>query len=327
MTRTSEPASPFVADGAQPNEDDKEGGSTVRPGNSQKVRSRPRRALLIGPVVIILVLLVLFIGSPLLPFGFPIGYHRTCSLGGPAVSVSTFTPVAAVDTPYLGDASLNWTWNSLLFTSGSLTEASTVQWNPGHLGQRLGSYWTAGNGSVQVLAFENISWQVYLASNSTAWGGGPGEPCTSPFVARGSILPSLSIEDAGTKWQGPGNLTDQAVPYTYPSAPSFGGGQSALIDLRFHTANSPDINTCNDAGISRSSPYMVPVSVSAEVPFGLPFTIGGTPHVIWGTMEWGSTASWGPTLTYMFATQGVWQVDSSIPGGPGFYAFNYHSCP
>lgn len=297
---------------------------TVEPiGGRPDIRHQPRRrkrtlALTAGAIVAILVVLLLL--APDLPSGIPWGWHTSCGVGRAVGQVMTDTPSGGFDTPLFGRASFNDTWMAWAFRSGGLEDVSSVQFFPGFLGEGLGPQdWPNANGSVSLDVYKWVNWTIYETENVSSWGSGANIPCTAPFVADTAITQAQPnfITDV---LQLPGASSDRNVSTNL-------NWSAGLVDMNFHSPNSPSINTCGDSTVSEANPFIVRIAASVTIPFGIPFILDGVHHVVWGELEWGSTVSYGPTIVYEFASQGIWQVDSSNSGGPGFYAFDHHACP
>ncbi len=225
--------------------------------------------------------------------------HVDCAAtGAPAVTLSAWIPVAAVNSPYGGVAFDNGT-----VPPGPLSE-------PPSAGNIYGT--GASNGSANWAGFR-ATVNATPVENQTVWGPGTNVHCQEPFALSFRYQGGIAL---GLYILRPGNRTDREEPSTLNYTP-YAGDVDVYLSNGFGTANTENISTCggpakwSSSMASSSLTIGFPIAVGSHnliVPYNFPFT---------------------QVFRYSFpANFGTWQVDDlSAPGGPGGgWAFSYSPC-
>lgn len=291
---------------------------------------RRRHLLLISEIVLVAVALLIIL--PVELPGVPWGSRTVCSLGRTVAPETVYTPLSPVESPFHGLATSNISSFRYVFSSGGLFVQTPVTIFPGFTRESVVQNWSEGNGSVAVTSLLNVSWEIESTENISTWGSGPGSPCTAPYVAdAGTINAAQLVTDLLAPWQASGNTSDRFVPYSYPhfgpNLTKWGYGSVAgLLSLRPVPVVQTTFSTCGNASVTRSSPKVVQLLGQGDVWMGIPFSISGTQHVVWGLLIMSSSSPEYPLFSYSFAGQGVWQESALglLPSSP--MAFTFSKC-
>ncbi|HYA71138.1 MAG TPA: hypothetical protein VEH28_07220 [Thermoplasmata archaeon] len=268
------------------------------------------------------------------------GLHTYCSMGSAVATTPLATPIAMVNSPYAGAASLNLSGDGpqYSFGSGSLNVTSDP-WVP-LSGENYGA---SQNGSEPWGLYMTVNWTVYSTQNTTGISGSG--PCTQAYVAEVGLIssPQGSYSMHLFRLSLPNLTTDYQEPTSIPGVPSvqFANG----LDPRLGTVTaqsgsetyypySVGFGTCS---VSPRSFQIIPTG-TLRVPISVPFTVHGQGAEASGFLSWSGLEGY-PTAVYtMPDLAGSWQFVSvgapfsptpslQSPAPSGLYSFSYYACP
>ena len=250
-----------------------------------------------------------------------------CVLGTEVYSLKTPSPVAFLNRPYLGNATVMYSGDpgpEFVFDSGSLQEESWPERATGSSNYAAGGSPPAGIWTLIQVA-TTFNWSVYTTENMTTTTTSSVAACTSAFVAMVHPTVPACCGVGSTEVSLPSNTTDVNEPNYLPD--TWGPASQVWFDNGFHGSNYPTVDTC---GLNHS--ITINVSSRVHVPIGLTFPFDGHNVTVRGSLSWdmqGFQSSPTPyPLSYTFPSgAGQWQVYS--PSGtdlPGALAFQYSPC-
>jgi hypothetical protein len=246
--------------------------------------SRKRRYVALAATLIIAVSVLMV--APVAGI-WGITYHRSCAVDAAVDRSDLLTPVALVNSPYLGTAE----------AVGLRDQPGSDLPVPGLAGTA-----NASNGS-SVGLFSLNEWSLLPLTTGWALGPGASDSCSSPFVAEMSpeplLLPTGGFTESFTLL-GSGNHSDSTIPVSL----NWAGYSSVSFDANLVDDGQSGIGSCTGPGTDVYD-TLDQLNVSIPAP-----TTGGPPIV--------TTVPDSVSYSYDFPPGGSWLTGTTPSAGWGF---------